>query len=254
MKQIILVLACLVSCAARALPPLDYLTEDAYPYNYPQANGEPGGLAVSLLHLTWQALGQRPTPIRLVPWPRGYYLLTQKPDVVLFSTTRTPNREPLFQWVCPIATLRVVLVGRREDGGRLASLDEARTARIGAQRSDVGEQMLLNHSFDDRLLMPANSYQQLARQLQSGRVRYIAGTDTILAKAFADLGAEPGAFVIKWVIDELPLCYAFNANQDPAVVAEFARGFAQVLASPAYDQLRRTFEADQLRYPALLFP
>lgn len=199
-------------------------------------------------------MGSVPTPIRLVPWPRGYYLLTQKPDVVLFSTTRTPNREPLFQWVCPIATLRVVLVGRREDGGRLASLDEARTARIGAQRSDVGEQMLLNHSFDDRLLMPANSYQQLARQLLSGRVRYIAGTDTILAKAFADLGAEPGAFVIKWVIDELPLCYAFNANQDPAVVAEFARGFAQVLASPAYAQLRRTFEADQLRYPALLFP
>lgn len=91
MKPMMLALSWLFSGAVMALPHLDYLTEDAYPYNYPQANGEPGGLAVSLLHLTWQALGQRPTPIRLVPWPRGYYLLTQKPDVVLFSTTRTPQ-------------------------------------------------------------------------------------------------------------------------------------------------------------------
>ena len=58
----------------------------------------PDRLAIDLLHLVWQKTGTPVQPVSILPWARGYHLLTQKPNVVLFSTARTEARNPLFKW------------------------------------------------------------------------------------------------------------------------------------------------------------
>ena len=97
-----LLLLCWASAARADLGKLEYLTEEYPPYNYSDPQGQPTGLAVDLLQMIWQHSGVTPQPVRILPWARGYYLLTQKPNVVLFSTARTEAREDLFKWVCPI--------------------------------------------------------------------------------------------------------------------------------------------------------
>jgi len=42
----------------------------------------------------------------------GYELARTTPDVVLFSTTRTTERETLFQWVGPVASYDIVLYAK----------------------------------------------------------------------------------------------------------------------------------------------
>ena len=74
-------------------------------------DGAPTGFAIDLLHLVWQKTGTPVQPVSILPWARGYYLLTQKPNVVLFSTARTEARNPLFKWACPIGYAEIVLMG-----------------------------------------------------------------------------------------------------------------------------------------------
>lgn len=81
---------------------LNYYTEDYPPYNYLK-NGKVTGIAVETLNLVWEELGESPKKISLVPWARGYQKILNENDIVLFSTTRTPERENLFKWACPIA-------------------------------------------------------------------------------------------------------------------------------------------------------
>ena len=40
--------------------------------------------------------------IDMLPWARAYNMALKDADTCVFSTTRTPEREPLFQWVAPL--------------------------------------------------------------------------------------------------------------------------------------------------------
>ena len=97
--------------ASPALASLHYLTEEYKPYNFTGEDGAPTGFAIDLLHLVWQKTGTPVQPVSILPRARGYYLLTQKPNVVLFSTARTEARNPLFKWACPIGYAEIVLMG-----------------------------------------------------------------------------------------------------------------------------------------------
>lgn len=129
---------------ASDLTSLHYLTEEYKPYNYQEQHDPPTGLSVELLHRIWQRLGITPQPIRVLPWARGYNLLSNQPDIVLFSTAQTRSRLPLFQWACPIASSPIVLIALKESHIRLQSVQQLDRYRITAIRNDVGEQLLLS--------------------------------------------------------------------------------------------------------------
>ena len=124
--------------ASPELGKLHYLTEEYKPYNFSNESGAPTGLAVELLQQVWQKTNTPQQPITIMPWARGYYLLTQKPNVVLFSTARTEARDPLFKWACPIGYAEIVLMGLAKSPVTIAKLEDAEKYNIGAVRADVG--------------------------------------------------------------------------------------------------------------------
>ncbi len=118
--------------ASPELGKLHYLTEEYKPYNFSNESGAPTGLAVELLQQVWQKTNTPQQPITIMPWARGYYLLTQKPNVVLFSTARTEARDPLFKWACPIGYAEIVLMGLAKSPVTIAKLEDAEKYNIGA--------------------------------------------------------------------------------------------------------------------------
>ncbi len=78
--------------------PLSFITEAYPPYNFSDDNIL-RGIAVDLLVIASQ---QTPQPVQrsqihLMPWARGYRTVLNTADTVLFSTTRTAERETLFK-------------------------------------------------------------------------------------------------------------------------------------------------------------
>ncbi len=89
-----------------------------------------------------------PDNIVILPWVRGYNILKTRPNVVLFSTARTKERESLFHWVGPLCTARNGFYIRKGSAIRINSLEEAkRVGSIATYKEDVREQMLKTWGF-----------------------------------------------------------------------------------------------------------
>ncbi len=71
------------------------------------------------------------------PWDRIYKQVLEQPNQGLFSTTFTPEREPLFKWVGPLASTGWVLLAPPGSPLRLSSLEQARQYRVGAYKNDA---------------------------------------------------------------------------------------------------------------------
>jgi len=151
MRCLLSALVSLTLLVALPAPAFIYYSEQNMPLNGRNKDGQPVGLAVELLRLMWREMGEPEQPIHFLPWARGWYLLTQQPEAVLFTTAHTKERAPHFLWVCPISHSRVALVGRKQDAPSVTSKSDLATLQIGVMQADVGEQLLLN-----RGVSPAN--------------------------------------------------------------------------------------------------
>lgn len=240
MKQWIGLIGLLFATLTQASPELaklHYMTEEYKPYNYTDESGKPAGFAVELLQQVWQKTGTTPQSITVMPWARGYYLLTQKPNAVLFSTARTQARDPLFKWACPIGYAEIVLVGLTSRNIAINKLEDARVFNIGAVRADVGEQLLLNNGFDESRLMVANRLPQALKMLTSGRVDLVSTNKTTMELLILEQKLDPARFKVRWILSSEQFCFAFSHPVSDESVKEFQTGLTQVLASSEFQQL-----------------
>ncbi|WP_348684913.1 substrate-binding periplasmic protein [Aeromonas bestiarum] len=227
-----------ITQASPELGKLHYLTEEYKPYNFSNEAGAPTGLAVELLHQVWLKTNTPAQTITIMPWARGYYLLTQKPNVVLFSTARTEARDPLFKWACPIGYAEIVLMGLAKSPLTLSKLEDAQQYNIGAVRADVGEQLLLNNGFDEQKIMTANRLLQALKMLTSGRVDLISTNKTTMMDLIATQQLDPAQFKVAWMLSSEQFCFAFSHPVSDELVKEFQNGLTQVLASSEFQQIQ----------------
>lgn len=204
---------------------LTYMAEDYPPANYVE-NGELKGASVETLRLMWQKMGAPEQPIRIVPWARGYRMIQTLERHVLFTMSRTEEREDLFKWVGPIFTARHVLIGLADANITLHSLEEAKQYRIGTIRDDIGETSLLNMGFDRENLDSVASLEQNIRKLLAGRVDFISQSESSVRK-FLEMSPEydPAQFKTYFVINEMGNYYAFHKATPDSLIRKFQKAF-----------------------------
>jgi len=166
---------------------LAILTEDTPPLNFTR-DGRLTGSSTEIVREILKRLNQTDT-IQVVPWARGYHQALTQPDVVLFSTTRTAERENLFQWVGPLCIIKWVFYAKRGADIRINSLADAKkVGSIGTYKNDVREQFLQQHGFTN--LDSSNSPVSNFKKLLSGRIDLWfsanLGIPDIAKKAHAD--------------------------------------------------------------------
>ncbi|MGY3961934.1 substrate-binding periplasmic protein [Aeromonas popoffii] len=220
------------------LAKLEYLTEESPPYNFSDEAGQPSGLAVELLQMVWQRSGTPAQPIRILPWARGYNLLTHKPNVVLFSIARTDTRAPQFKWACPIDDAEYILLAHKQRPISLTTPAQMNAYLISAVRADASAQLLLNRGMDESRIIPAKRLSQALRMLVSGRTDLLATSKLAGYDAIDELKLNPDDFNVALVLDAEALCYAFSPQVDDSVVKQFQHALTGALASPEFQRLR----------------
>jgi len=114
---------------------LTILTEELPPLNFTNAaSDKASGFSVEVVRMLINKAGIHPVggDIRVMPWARAYRMAEKEPNVMLFSMTRTENREDKFKWVGPIAPRTVWLWKLKERSEIVVTtIDEARPYRIG---------------------------------------------------------------------------------------------------------------------------
>lgn len=118
---------------------LTLYSENNEPFNFiDQAQGKPAGIAVDLVS---EAAHRANVPISFqfsLPWARALaqVALPEQKTSCILSPTRTAEREPLFQWIGPLARAKWALFARSDFKGQLSSLEDARPYRIGGYTKD----------------------------------------------------------------------------------------------------------------------
>lgn len=116
--------------------PLTINTEEYPPFSYSDDQGQIIGSATLLLR---NALRQADIEayFRLLPWARAYTEARLRDNHCVYSTTRTREREALFQWVGPLVVNEWAAFSLAERGLSIDSLSGLEAWRVGSFREDA---------------------------------------------------------------------------------------------------------------------
>lgn len=81
---------------------LSVVTENWFPFNYLDENGTITGSSTELVKAVLEH-ANIPFEIRIYPWQRSYSLARTQENTLIYSIFRSPIREELFHWICPIS-------------------------------------------------------------------------------------------------------------------------------------------------------
>lgn len=138
---------CLVvfSLSAKAST-LELLTEDDAPHNM-MKNGQLVGIATEKLNEAFKRANVS-QHMELVPWARAYQSALTQTNYCAFSAARTPERENLFKWIGPIASMDWVLYTRTDNiAAKPNKLEDIRSQTVGGYLQDVISVWLANQGY-----------------------------------------------------------------------------------------------------------
>lgn len=242
LHAVLLGLACGCALAAQARETVKIVTEEFPPYNYTE-RGRITGLATEVVQAVLDEMdvaGQ----IQSMPWARAYDTALNTENVLIYSISRTEQRDKLFKWVGVIAPGDWYLFSLPARQLRFKTLDEAKALQTGTVNEDVGEQFLVSRGFViGKNLQSSNKYEANYQKLKVGRVdlwvanRHVAahiargaGDDPakVLAPAyhFPDLGSE-GNYM------------AFGPKTPDAYVERFRKALEAIKKKGIYETIQK---------------
>jgi len=207
---------------------LTVISEDNPPFNFIK-DGVFTGSSTEVVREIMRRL-DLPPEIQVLTWARAYQLALAQPNVVLFSTARTPEREELFHWIGPIYKVRFGFYARRGSGPYLTCLADAKkVAAIATYKDDVREQLLKSLGFTnlDSSKSPASNL----KKLLAGRVDLWLYSNLGVQSVARQMGIDP---------DQVELVLPFKDHYSYIAVS---KGTSQVVVDKwqaALDDMKRT--------------
>jgi len=163
---------------------------------------------------------KQPDNIKMLPWARGYNLLTTQPNVALFSTVRNKERESLFHWVGPLCISQNGFYAKKSSTIRITSLEDAKkVGSIATYKEDVREQMLKALGFTN--LDSSNSSVSNLKKLLSGRVDLWFYDSLGMPGVAKEVGVDPAELKLVFPLDEVSLYIAFSKGTPKKIVKQW---------------------------------
>jgi polar amino acid transport system substrate-binding protein len=220
---------------------LKILTEDLPPLNYLK-NGVLVGPSVEIVKEIKKRVGSD-EQIKVYPWARAYKMALEEKNVVLFSTTRSVEREDLFKWVGPLATKRDVLVAKKGSGLNINTLQDAkRVGRIGTIRDDTKEQLLKGLGFTN--LESISDEKMNVKKLVLGRIDLwaykVPGIKTVCELA----GVDYNELEVVYHLRRIDLSIAFSKQTSDSIVEKWRNAYNEMTADGTISEIQSKWHVE----------
>lgn len=241
LRALLLALLTCVSLPAMASDELRVVTEELPPFNMTQ-DGRMTGMSTEVVQAVLKEVGIQ-AGIQSMPWARAYDIALNSENVLIYSITRTPQREKLFKWVGVIAPTNWYLFAKPGRNIRLASLDDARKFQIATVKEDAGEQYLVSKGFVvGKNLQSNNKYEYNYEKFKADRVDLWISIELNALYLMRQAGDEPNKMAVRAL--SLPdlgghdgLYMAFSLKTPDAVVERFRKGLETIRKNGTYDAI-----------------
>ena len=221
------------AAAAEGSKKLRVLTEEWPPVSYTEG-GRPTGLAVDIVTAMLRRAG-RDEVIEFVPWARGYKMVSEVPNVILFPMARSPERERLVTMIGPLLEVRTELYQRRGDVWIDRMSEAKQSAVVGAYRASYAEISVRRAGYANLSL--ATSPDRSARMLLSGRVDLWAEAHVSAPSAIRKAGGDSASLERVAILDVNPLMVAVSPGTPLAVSAALEQALREMKADGEFQRL-----------------
>lgn len=237
----------LLGRAEAQVPSIQVLTEEFPPYSF-QEGQEVKGLSTEIVREVLNGAGLT-YDIRVLPWARALATAQKEPNTLIYSIGRSPQREPLFQWVGVIAPSDFyffALATRRDIV--INTLEDAQRYRIGTTRNDVREQFLLSKGLlMDVHLQSVTNQEQNILKLFNQRID-ITPLPALLAYDYARKnGYDPSRLKKVYKLTEISsegYYMAFSLGTPGEVVERCRTELKRLKESGRYERIQRRYATD----------
>jgi len=210
------------------------VTEEWAPYNYKQADGKITGSSTLVVEQTLRN-SNIPYYINIYPWARSYGLALNNANVLLYSTVRTPAREKLFHWVCPINSVEysIFKLTSRKDI-IINSLDDLENYSTGITRETFLHSFLDKHGLEKGVHFTATADNEASfLNLLKERIDLFIDTQEHIDEQLVKHGLEPDSIMPVYNLYDDPdgrkeLCMAISLKT-PVVLVKKIRAEHQKL-------------------------
>ena len=246
MGMALLMLGSSLSCMAANVDKVKIYTENYPPYNM-EVNGKPKGISVDILQAMFKQMKSKKTinDIKLRPWATGYKITLKKSNTMLFSMTRTKQREKLFKWVGPIIPTEIGIIAPKDRHIKIHNLKDLKKYKIGAVLNDVGEQLLLENGIDRANIQSVGGENPIILNFQKmgkNRIDMFAYETNVAMYGAKSFQIEQKEFEIVYVLKKAKLYYAFNKNTDDKIIKAYQKALDDVKANGTYKKILKKYK------------
>ena len=216
-------------------------TEEWPPVTFSE-NGKAGGMAVEVVREMLRRAGQ-PTEIWVVPWARGFKMVTEEPNVALFAVVRTPERERLMTLIGPLLIARTEMYQKRGSPWRGKAGETLRKAVVGTYRAAIFEKVARDNGFTRIEL--ATTPDRTARMLLAGRVDLWIDSNISAPSIIQVAGGKPGDLETVLTLDVAELMLGISRGTPAPVVLALENALHAMKADGSYQRIfRRWFPSE----------
>lgn len=215
------------------------ITEEFPPFNYAGPDGKLTGQATDVVNGILTRLDQKAT-IEVLPWNEGYTAAVAGPNVALFSTGRTDEREHLFKWVGPITTFDYMLYVKSGSGISLDSLEAAKKAgTIGVVKDDARHQFLQQNNFSN--IVTCDTDAGCLENLLSGKTDLWLGSSANAPAIAQKEGIDPASYQEVYPVRTVEMYIAFSKDTPDSVIAGWQAALDAMKRDGTFDTIRQKY-------------
>lgn len=221
---------------------LQVLTEEDPPYSLTGPDKKPTGYAVEIVAEIQKRIDNKDA-IQIYPWARAYDMITRDPWIVLFAMAKTKEREPIFQWVGPIAENGWVFVAKKSSKLKIASLDDAKKlASIGVVRDYAWDKFLTNQGFAN--LERVSTYVPNVKKLAANRIQAFVSSNLKYKHELSEQGEKPEDYEVLMEFNTLQMYIAHSKQNDKNAVQAWQTAFDAMKKDGTVEKLLKKWIPD----------
>jgi len=209
------------------------VTEEWPPYNYTNKHGEIVGSSTEIIKNVMSKT-DIDYKIEIYSWTKAYKLAQTKPNTLIYTIYRIPQRESSFKWLCPLNkthSLNFYSLNKSTDIN-ISKLDEVKNYLVGVVNQDVTFDYLVNNDFKlgEHLAIASDEFANV-RKLLKGRVDLIIQEEQALKFRLKREGVDFNKVKKVYTLFDKSLnnsCMAFNLTTSPQIIQKISNALELV--------------------------
>lgn len=245
LSQIVLALSLLTSNSSSQAQTLQIYTQAWPPYSY-EHQGKLTGYSTELLKavLLEAAVDANYTTLS---WRRAYQQASTQANTLLYTTTRTPEREDLFEWIGPIGVRKLWLFKLKDRTDiQIKGVNDLKKYKVSIVRDTSSLKLVM-----ERGLFPRNQIDEAPTTASNVKKLFFKRVDLILATngganfELSQLPYPKDAMEPVYLLnDEFLFYFAINKKTDPLTIEKIRNAFEKVKASGLIESLKKKYRVD----------